>query len=490
MADARDRAGEDPHEGTPPEGRPSEGTPAEEAWADLSSVPTIEDTAAIPVEETSSFPRLTPPAPAGRTDPAYAPPSDWPIRQSGPAWSTQEQPAHQQSASATWSAQPGPPAYATSGSRAGTHGATAALPRRQRSGPGLLTGALLLGVLGGGAAGYLGAQLATTEQEPAPRVVEALPVGTTPATPVTAIAAHALPSVVFISVGSEDSDGVGSGFVVREDGYIVTNSHVIEGAEGTGQINVSFTDGTEAEAEVVGADLEYDIAVIKVDRSGLEVLEFGDSDQLQVGSSVVAVGAPLGLDNTVTTGIVSALNRPVIAGGGTGSRSYINAIQTDAAINPGNSGGPLLDLNGEVVGVNSAIAQIPGDMGGQAGSIGLGFAIPSRQAEHTATQLIETGTSNHPVIGVMLDMRHNGPGAQVLEESAQDADPVVAGGPADVAGIQPGELILEVEGQTIEHGSHLIVVLRSYSIGDEVDLLVRGVDGAEREVTLTLQGSE
>lgn len=485
MAEARDRAGENLPEGTTPE------VTAPGVGRKAGPVPSgVDDTRAISVDQTSAFARLTPPG-SGSPDAAYAPPATLQPESAAPsAWPPQPQ----LSASATWQPPPDPAAYGAGGPAAhgagAPRGATAVLPQGRRSGGrGLLVGALLLGLTGGGAAGYLGGQLAGSEQEPAPRVLEAVPVGSTPATPVTAIAAHALPSVVFLSVG-DGGAGVGSGFVVREDGYIVTNSHVIEGAGDDGEIAVRFTDGTEAEATVVGADVEYDIAVVKVDLDGLQVLEFGDSDQLQIGVPVVAVGAPLGLDNTVTTGIVSALNRPVIAGGTSGSTSYINAIQTDAAINPGNSGGPLLDLNGQVIGVNSAIAQIPGEMGGPAGSIGLGFAIPSRQAEHTATQLIETGTSNHPVIGVMLDMRHTGGGALVLAEGTDGADPVVADGPADRAGIQPGELILEVEGELIEHGRHLIVVLRSYSVGDEVDLRVRSVDGDERTVTLTLQGSE
>ena len=228
----------------------------------------------------------------------------------------------------------------------------------------------------------------------------------------------------------------GTGFVVSPNGHIVTNSHVIEGAGEDGTIEVTMSDGEVVEAEVVGNDAEYDIAVVKVDKSGLPALEFGNSDDLQVGASVVAVGAPLGLDNTVTAGIVSALNRPVTAGDAS-STSYINAIQTDAAINPGNSGGPLLDMNGHVVGVNSAIAQIPGEFAGSvAGSIGLGFAIPSRQVEHTATQLIETGKSNHPIIGVMLDMSYTGEGAKVTEESFQGGDPIDPGGVGDrIAGV-------------------------------------------------------
>ncbi|WP_109472188.1 S1C family serine protease [Ornithinimicrobium cavernae] len=467
---------------------------------DTSALP-IDRTSAIPLAQTSAFPPYPGPGTVGHS--AYAPPSP---QGSHPAYSSTSDPY-----AATTSdpyASPLPSGYATStpashpaygdtSSQAGHtaygqgSGATAPPRPRRSPGAGLLVGALALGLVGGGAAGYLGGLLAEDEQEPTASVIEAAPVGTTPPTAVTTIAQHALPSVVFISVGSGAGGGVGSGFVVREDGYLVTNNHVVEGAGDNGTVQVTFSDGREMEAEIVGADAEYDIAVLKVDETGLQPLEFGNSDELQVGASVVAVGAPLGLDNTVTSGIVSALNRPVIAGGGSGSTSYINAIQTDAAINPGNSGGPLLDLNGHVVGVNSAIAQIPGDLGGgQSGSIGLGFAIPARQVEHTANQLIETGSSNHPIIGVMLDMTHTGPGAKVLEEGLADSPSIVEGGPADEAGVEPGDLILEVDGEEIEHGSHLIIVLRSHVIGDEVELLLRSPDGEERTVTMTLQGSE
>ncbi|WP_256837943.1 S1C family serine protease [Ornithinimicrobium faecis] len=482
MADERDPEDAD-RPGLSPDERPASPTGYDDTTA-----ASIDHTSAIPVEHTTSFP----PYPGG--DGAGPTGGSW----SRPGGGTAE--AHDRSVGHAAYASPSPqgshPAYLSLSApadhtayRQGS-GATATHSRTRRGpGLGLLTGALLLGLLGGGAAGYLGAQFAQDEQEPAPSIVEAAPVGTTPPTAITAIAQHALPSVVFISVGSTAGEGVGSGFVVRDDGYIVTNNHVIEGAS-DGAIGVTFADGRETTAELVGADPEYDIAVIKVDETGLQALEFGDSDALAVGATVVAVGAPLGLDNTVTAGIVSALNRPVMAGGGAGPMSYINAIQTDAAINPGNSGGPLLDLNGQVVGVNSAIAQIPGDLGGQSGSIGLGFSIPARQVEHTANQLIETGTSNHPIIGVMLDMTHTGAGAKVLEDGQGEGPSIVEGGPADDAGVEPGDLILAVDGEEVDHGSHLIIILRSHEIGDEVELLLQNPDGDERTVTMTLQGSE
>jgi putative serine protease PepD len=213
---------------------------------------------------------------------------------------------------------------------------------------------------------------------------------------------------------------------------------------------------------------------------------------------VVAVGAPLGLDSTVTSGIVSALNRPVTAGD-LENPSFINAIQTDAAINPGNSGGPLLDLTGQVIGVNSALARFPESFaGGPAGNIGLGFAIPADQVERTATELIETGSSQHPVIGVLVDLAYTGEGARVLEEVPEEEVPedeepvesVIEGGPADEAGIQPGEVILRIDDQRIDGSSELIVTLRSYQVGDTVEVLVRDADDEERTVSMTLQGSD
>ena len=326
-------------------------------------------------------------------------------------------------------------------------------------------------------------------------MVEALPVieagGAAPgAGSISAVAQRVLPSVVYISVEQSGGPaGVGSGFVVREDGYIVTNNHVVEAAADGGSVQVELADDEVVEAEIIGRDVPYDIAVLKVDRSGLAALPFGESADLVVGQQVVAVGAPLGLDSTVTAGIVSALNRPVTTGRGSGS-SFINAIQTDAAINPGNSGGPLVDLSGRVVGVNSAIAQVPDPLvGGPSGSIGLGFAIPVDQVRRTATELIETGTSRHPVMGVLVDTGYTGEGARVSEVSEEVPEPIVPGGPADRAGIRPGEVILRVDGSRIDSSEHLIVTLRAKQIGDEVELVVRGTDGQERTVSLVLEGS-
>jgi putative serine protease PepD len=242
-----------------------------------------------------------------------------------------------------------------------------------------------------------------------------------------------------------------------------------------------LSNGDTEQATIVGRDVSYDLAVLKIGRSGLTPLQLGPSSKVVVGDQVIAVGAPLGLDQTVTTGIVSALNRPVTPGGAD-ETSYINAIQTDAAINPGNSGGPLLDLNGRVIGINSAIARVPGTGGSTGGSIGLGFAIPSDQARRTADQLIATGKATHPVIGVSLSRTYSGEGAQVSPEPGT----VTAGGPAAKAGVKPGDVITGFEGKRIRTPDQLIVSIRSRAVGDTVTLTVeRG--GKQIDLRMTLE---
>lgn len=303
-------------------------------------------------------------------------------------------------------------------------------------------------------------------------------------TGVAAIAAAVLPSVVAIEVRTDLGAGTGSGFVLREDGYLLTNAHVVDQAADGGDVVVVFADGSESVAQIVGSTSAYDLAVLKVDREGLTPLVLGDSDAVVVGEPVVAIGAPLGLASTVTNGIVSALNRPVTAGD-RAAPAFINAIQTDAAINPGNSGGPLVNAEGEVIGINSAIAQTPGTSQLTAGSIGLGFAIPSNQARRTAEQLIETGHATYPVIGALLDTRYVGEGVQVATESQNGTPPLTPGGPAERAGIEPGDVILAVDGRPVTEADELIVAIRARAPGDAVVLTVRDGDG-EREVRVVL----
>ncbi|NTW42593.1 MAG: PDZ domain-containing protein, partial [Cellulomonadaceae bacterium] len=303
-------------------------------------------------------------------------------------------------------------------------------------------------------------------------------------TGVAAIASAVLPSVVSIEVSGSTGEGTGSGFVLQSDGYVLTNNHVASADVGENRrIVVVLADGSEEDAQVVGATSEYDLAVLKIERTGLVPLVLGDSDAVVVGDPVVAIGAPLGLEGTVTTGIVSALNRPVTAGSSTDT-AFINAIQTDAAINPGNSGGPLVDAAGEVIGINSAIAQPPG-ASTTTGSIGLGFAIPSNQARRTAEQLIETGTATYPVIGVLLDSRYTGEGVQVSVEAQDGQAPVTQGGPADDAGIVAGDIILAIDGRPVTDADELIVAIRAKAPGDAVTLTVRTGE-TERDVRVVL----
>lgn len=297
---------------------------------------------------------------------------------------------------------------------------------------------------------------------------------------VAGVADAVLPSVVSIDAGISS----GSGFVVRSDGYLLTNHHVI--ANATTKLTVTFSDGRKEDAKVIGSTGSYDVAVLKVDRDDLIPLELADSEEVRVGEQVVAIGAPLGLEGTVTTGIVSALNRPVAAGDHIDT-AFINAIQTDTAINPGNSGGPLVNMSGQVVGIASAIAQVPGS----SGSIGLGFAIPANQVRRTADQLIETGKATYPIVGVLLDNLYMGEGVQVLDESGGDTPAVTAGGPADLAGIKPGDVILEIDGRPVTHPNELIVAIRAKAPGDEVTLKIRPKNGSgEKELELTLDETE
>lgn len=289
-----------------------------------------------------------------------------------------------------------------------------------------------------------------------------------------------------IQVESSQGSSTGSGLVLRQDGYLLTNNHVVAaGAESGATIVVLFADGSEETATIVGRTGDYDLAVIKVERTGLVPLALGDSDEVAVGDPVVAVGAPLGLGGTVTTGIISALNRPVSAGDAT-DVAFINALQTDAAINPGNSGGPLVNGAGEVVGINSAIAQPPGGGGVVAGNIGLGFAIPSNQARRTAEQLIETGTATYPVVGVLLDQSYSGEGVQVATDAQQGQEAVSAGGPADNAGIRSGDIILSIDGRPVTEADELIVAIRAKAPGETVSLRVRTGDEPERDVRVVL----
>lgn len=291
---------------------------------------------------------------------------------------------------------------------------------------------------------------------------------------INAIVTAVLPSVVSLLVEGASESGSGSGFALRPDGYILTNNHVVDLAGSDGTLTIVFSDGSKSPGTIVGRNPEYDLAVVKVDRTDLVPVTLGNSEEVQVGDLVVAIGAPLGLDGTVTSGIVSAKDRPVTAGG-VEDMAYINAIQTDAAINPGNSGGPLLDGAGRVIGVNSAIATLA--FGGEAGNIGLGFAIPSNSAKRIAEELIATGDSSTPIIGVSLDLAYEGEGARVSE--------VNNGGPSQDAGIKPGDVITRLGDRVIDDSTELVVAIRSFAPGDTVTLEVQR-DGQARTFEVTL----
>jgi putative serine protease PepD len=348
---------------------------------------------------------------------------------------------------------------------------------------GLIVGGCLIAVTAGTIGGGVG-YLIARETLPVSSTA-AVAAGATAALPSTVpgsiadIAAKVQPSVVQLNVTSSSSGGTGSGFVISSDGYIITNDHVAGVAADGGTIEVVFSDGSKAPGTLVGANPGYDIAVVKVDKANLPAVTLGSSEGLQVGDAVIAVGSPLGLSGTVTTGIVSALDRPVTAGG-EGSTAFIDAIQTDAAINPGNSGGPLLDGTGKVIGVNSAIASLGADASGQTGSIGLGFAIPIDTVKRIADEIVKTGTSSTPVIGVQLDMTFEGPGGKVAD--------VTAGSPAETAGLQAGDVVTAVDGKAVADSTELIVAIRKHAPGDTVTLTVeRG--GQSSDIPLTLQAS-
>ena len=279
-----------------------------------------------------------------------------------------------------------------------------------------------------------------------------------------AISALVTPTVVSISVTSTDGSGTGSGSIYKSNAstsYIITNNHVIESAVTTGTIKVEFTNGDQVAATIVGRDPMYDLAVLSIKTGNLPTIAIGDSSKVSVGDPVLAIGSPLGLASTVTSGIISALNRPVTTGDEV-SQSYVNAIQTDAAINPGNSGGALVDAQGRIVGVNSAIATL--SSGGTSGSIGLGFSIPINEAKRVIDEIIATGKSTRPVLGVFFDTAYTGIGARILRLSPGEG--------AEKAGIPAGSVIRSIDGVKIPDEVAAIVKIRSYAPGTTITVVV------------------
>ncbi|MGO4446314.1 S1C family serine protease [Mycobacterium sp. 2YAF39] len=366
-------------------------------------------------------------------------------------------------------------------------------PKRSRNRIVMIGGALAVAVVSGG----VGAAAVATQSDPAPvaqtavaNVPSARPAANVPAGSVEEVAAKVMPSVVKLQIDMGNQSGEGSGIVLTSDGLILTNNHVV--AEAAGQpgrgsrdvrATVSFSDGQTVPFEVVGTDPTGDIAVVRAQGvSGLTPIAIGSSADVKVGQDVVAIGSPLGLQGTVTTGIVSALDRPVSAGDGSGdATSVIDAIQTDAAINPGNSGGALVNMNGELIGVNSAIATLGGGQEGSGppnGSIGLGFAIPSDQAKRIADELISNGTATHGSLGVQLSNDPTAGGATIAK--------VAQGGPAAAAGLPSGAVVTKVDDRVIDGPEALVAAVRSKAPGDTVTLTYVDGSGAAETTQVTL----
>lgn len=292
------------------------------------------------------------------------------------------------------------------------------------------------------------------------------------------ISALVTPSVVSISVKTATGGGTGSGSIYKSNSsssYIITNNHVVEAAATSGTIKVELADGSEMAATIVGRDRMYDIAVLLVKKGNLPAIALGDSSKVSVGDEVLAIGSPLGLANTVTQGIISALNRPVTAGT-FDSTSYVNAIQTDAAINPGNSGGALVDAQGRIIGVNSAIATLTS--GGTSGSIGLGFSIPINEAKRVIEEIIATGKSTRPVMGVVFDDVTADTQAKILQ--------LTPGEGAEKAGVVVGSVINSIDGVKISNRDAAIVKIRSYAPGAVITVVMTLPNGTTKTYKITL----
>ena len=341
--------------------------------------------------------------------------------------------------------------------------------------------ALVVGLLGGALSGVLVSRSVTGGAGGS--VFEGEQAAPAPLDPengsVAAVADALLPSTVqILTRGGEGPGGAatGSGFVADRNGHVITNNHVVSGVATEGEIVVIDHRGRRHSATIVGRSPVYDIAVLEVEAArGLKPAALGSSRAMNVGETVVAIGSPLGLGSTVTAGIISALDRPVTTGDADDS-SFINAVQTDAAINPGNSGGPLVNLRGEVVGVNSAIATM-GSFATEGGNIGVGFAIPMEQVKITASQIVRTGEAKYPVIGANVDTGSRRNGAEIVD--------VPSGTPAQRAGLQEGDIVVAVEDKPVADGIELIVAIRSHQPGETIAMTVLR-DGDRRTLEVKL----
>jgi putative serine protease PepD len=373
-------------------------------------------------------------------------------------------------------------------------GAGAAPQKRARAG-GLMAGALAIAVVSAGIGGAVAVAVhpghgTTSTMVTAQGAAPSQPAANVPNGSVEQVAAKVVPSVVKIEVQMGRQSEEGSGIVLSSDGLILTNNHVVAAAAkgappmpggGAPTTTVTFADGRTGSFTVVGTDPSSDIAVVRVQGiSGLTPITLGTSSNLRVGQNVVAVGSPLGLQGTVTTGIISALDRPVSTAGDVGNQNTVlDAIQTDAAINPGNSGGALVNMNGELIGVNSAIATMGGESpDAQAGSIGLGFAIPVDQAKRIADELIQSGSASHASLGVQVQSDPNTHGAKIVD--------VTSGGAAAAAGLPNGVVVTKLDDRVIDSADALVAGVRSKAPGEKVTLTYTGPSGGNQTVQVTL----
>ncbi|MFD8920085.1 S1C family serine protease [Streptomyces sp. NPDC059569] len=494
-------------EGTPasaPRGAAPEPTPHQQAPGEPAPREPVAPAADQTADQTGRFPESAPQYPSSQSQSQS---QSQPQPQHGPA-PEHAAAAPPRAADAGWP--PPPPEYPSYGSYGGAgdegvgnggpawgapvQGHEPRPPRKRASGliTAVLAAALIAGGVGGGV-GYWAAESnddgsigsTTVSAADAPKEVKR-DAGT-----VASVAAKSLPSVVTIEAqGGNGEGGTGTGFVYDREGHILTNNHVVASAANGGDLTATFSNGKKYNAEVVGRAEGYDVAVVKLKEAppGLTPLPLANSEQVAVGDSTIAIGAPFGLSNTVTTGIISAKNRPVASGDGSGaSNSYMSALQTDASINPGNSGGPLLDSRGAVIGINSAIQSAgSGGMGqSQAGSIGLGFAIPINQAKNVADQLIKTGKPVYPVIGATVTMAEGGEGATISAQGEGGSPAVVPNGPAAKAGLKAGDVITKFNGTPIDSGPTLIGQIWTHRPGDKVTLTYKR-DGKESTAQVTL----
>ncbi|MFE2017997.1 S1C family serine protease [Streptomyces sp. NPDC059499] len=478
------------------------------------SVPSVPSVPPVP----AAAPEGTPPGGLPAAGATPAPPADAPTaqfpaaaaHQSGPEPSMphHEQPQQpygppsQQPPAGPASWPPPPPAVPSYADGGGTPvwGAPAAAepegPRRRRA-SGLIAAVAAAALVAGGVGGALGYWAADSNGSGSSSGSTTVAASNSPkdfkreAGTVAGVAANALPSVVTIDAQSGDGEGgTGTGFVYDKEGHILTNNHVVASAADNGQLTATFSDGKKYDAEVVGRAQGYDVAVLKLKNApdGLTPLPLGDSEKVAVGDSTIAIGAPFGLSNTVTTGIISAKDRPVASGDGSSNKnSYMSALQTDASINPGNSGGPLLDAGGAVIGINSAIQSTSGGGAGQsqAGSIGLGFAIPVNQAKNVAEQLIKTGQPVYPVIGATVTMEEKTGGATISDQGAAGTPAVTPNGPAAKAGLKAGDVITKFNDTVVESGPTLIGEIWTHKPGDKVTLTYKR-DGKTATAELVL----